>query len=143
MIGDGERRGVGNRLQDVSVPVDVIRVPMALGADQDGVDRGARELDVALRERLFCRGFPSILKRLNESLEITVAELGEARRVSPLYPNALHVDAIAGVSRELASAVGAAVLSGRLALVLGGDHAISIGSLAGAALSRRLVFFFF
>lgn len=138
MSGEWDRRGGGNRLRNAWAPVDVIRVPMALGADREGVDRGASELDVALRDRLFCRGFPSILKRLNESLEISVEERGQASRVSTLYRNALHVDAIAAASRQLASVVGAAVLSGHLALVLGGDHAVSIGSLAGAALSRRL-----
>jgi arginase len=52
--------------------------------------------------------------------------------------NALHVDAIATASAELAAAVGAAVTSGRLALVIGGDHALSIGSLAGAGSVCRL-----
>jgi arginase len=141
-MGEGDRRGSGapycNRLADARVPVDVIRVPMALGADREGVDRGARELDEALRQRLRSRGFPEILGRLHDSLEITVAPLGHTVRQPGRYPHALHVDAIAAASRELSSAVSAAVLAGHFPLVLGGDHALSIGSIGGAALSRTL-----
>jgi arginase len=127
-----------NRLADPTAPVDIIRVPMALGADRDGVDRGAAELDHALRTRLSQRDYPEILRRLNDSIEITVAERGVAVRDAALHPNALHIEAIAAAARELSSAVSASVLAGHLPLVIGGDHALSIGSLAGAALSRQL-----
>jgi arginase len=75
---------------------------------------------------------------LNDSVEITVQERDVAVRDTLLHTNALHVNAIATAARELASIVSASVLANHLALVLGGDHALSIGSLAGAALSRRL-----
>ena len=127
-----------NLLSDPSVPVDIIRVPMALGADRDGVDRGAAELDHALRARLNERGFSDILARLSDSIEITVSGREVAVRDARRHGNALHVEAIAAASRELATVVSAAALAGRLALVIGGDHALSIGSLAGAALARRL-----
>lgn len=135
----GRQTGVApNRLKDPGVLVDVIRVPMALGADREGVDRGAVELDHALRARLAAHGFPDILSRLSQSLEITVAARDTVVRLPHGDENALHVEAIAAASRELASVVDAAVTAGRLALVIGGDHAISIGSLAGTALGRRL-----
>jgi arginase len=111
---------------------------MALGADRDGVDMGAAELDRLLRARLDERGYDWILRRLNDSVEITVQERDVAVRDTLLHTNALHVNAIATAARELASIVSASVLANHLALVLGGDHALSIGSLAGAALSRRL-----
>jgi hypothetical protein len=104
-MGEGDRCCGGthykNRLVDARVPVDVIRVPMALGADREGVDRGALELDEALRKRLQSRGFPEILGRLRDSLEITVAPLDAGIRQPGRYPNALHVEAIAAASREL------------------------------------------
>jgi arginase len=127
-----------NRLKDRSVPIDVIRVPMALGADREGVDRGATELDNALRRRLEQRGFPDILARLSSSAEITVTARGACVRLPHPTENALHVDAIAAASQDLAAAVRAAVSSGNLALVIGGDHALSIGSLAGAGSDCRL-----
>jgi arginase len=127
-----------NRLREPGIPIDVIRVPMALGADRLGVDRGAAELDAAVRARLRGRGFPEVLARLGEPREITVAPLPAARRPDHPHPSALHIDAIAAAGQELAGAVAAAVLGGRLALVIGGDHALSIGSLAGAARAGRL-----
>lgn len=132
------RRQRGNRLANRSVPIDVLRVPMALGADRLGVDRGAAELDQALRARLEARGFPQILERLRPAREITVAPLPVTRHSDHPNPRALHLDAIAAAAQELAAAVGAAVSQGRLALVIGGDHALSIGSLAGAARAGRL-----
>jgi arginase len=127
-----------NRLRHAATPIDVIRVPIALGADREGVDRGATELDVALRRRLTARGFPEILDRLSASVEITVVSRDAVVHDARLPGTALHVAAIASAAREVASAVGAAVLAGRFALVIGGDHALSIGSLAGAALGGRL-----
>jgi arginase len=127
-----------NRLKDERVPVDIIQVPMALGADRHGVDRGAAELDRAVRERLANRGFEHVVARLSSSREIAVDKLGTAPESDHPSTTALHVDAIAAASHLLASEVEQSVKAGHFALVIGGDHALSIGSLAGASTLGRL-----
>lgn len=127
-----------NRLKDPLVPVDVIQVPMALGADRHGVDRGAAALDHAIRERLISRGFDYVADRMGTSREITVDSLDSMPQSDHASSTALHVDAIATASHELAGEVERSVAAGHLALVIGGDHALSIGSLAGASTLGRL-----
>ncbi len=127
--------GRPNRLADPDVPVDVFRVPMALGANRDGVDRGAAALDAALRRRLAARGYPEIIERLREPVEIPVAPLSDDRGDER---NAWYAGQIATACAELAVAVSDTVGAGRFALVLGGDHALSVGSLAGAGAAGRL-----
>lgn len=128
----------GNRLKDPQVPIDVIQVPMALGADRHGVDRGAAALDDAVRERLRSRGFDYVVDRLHSSTEIAVDALGSTPASDHPSVTALHVDAIAEASHRLAEEVERSVTAGNLALVIGGDHALSIGSLAGASSLGRL-----
>lgn len=126
----------GNRLKDQQVPIDVIQAPMALGANRAGVDLGAAELDQAVRARLASRGFTGIVDRLSRSQVIDVQPLGKARERGNV--ETLNVDTIAAACQGLAAAVEKSVRAGNLALVLGGDHALSIGSLAGAASAGRL-----
>ncbi len=109
---------------------------MALGANRRGVDQGAAALDQAVRSRLTRRGFDQTVQRFNESQVIQVESLDSMPETR--NPMALHIDAIASASRDLAAAVETSIEAGRLALVLGGDHALSIGSLAGAASAGRL-----
>ena len=124
-----------NRLVDPDIAIDVFRVPMALGANRDGVDQGAAALDEALRRRLDTRGYPEILGRLRPSVDIPVAPLGPDRGDEP---NAWHAAEIAAACAALADGVAESVGSGRMALVLGGDHALAVGSLAGAGVAGRL-----
>ena len=124
-----------NRLADPDIAIDVFRAPMALGANRDGVDQGASALDEALRRRLDTRGYPEILGRLRPSVDIPVAPLGTDRGDEP---NAWHAGDIAAACAVLAGGVAESVEAGRMALVLGGDHALSVGSLAGAGVAGRL-----
>ncbi len=115
-----------------TAPVRPIQIPMAIGAMKTGVDRGAAVLDETLRARLVDRNRTDISNRLLESNEIPVAplETPDTRR----YPgSALELEGVAEASDQLASAVSTAISNGELALTIGGDHAVSIGSIAGAA----------
>lgn len=127
--------GRSNRLSDPAVAIDVFRVPMALGANRHGVESGAAALDDTLRRRLETRGYPEILSRLAPSVDVAVAPLSDDLGAAP---NAWHVAEIAAACRTLADGVAASVSAGRFALVIGGDHALSIGSLAGAGVAGRL-----
>lgn len=113
-------------------PVRPIQIPMAIGAMKTGVDRGAEVLDACLRSRLEERHRQQILDRLLESQTVPVAplEMPDTRR----YPGqALELEPIAKASERLGHAVSEAISRGELALTIGGDHAASIGSIAGAA----------
>jgi arginase len=109
-----------------------IQIPIAIGAMKTGVDRGAQVLDESLRSRLAERDRRHILRRLLESkvVPVTPLEMPDTRR----YPGmALEVDAVAEASALLGKEVSQAIQRGELALTIGGDHAASIGSIAGAA----------
>ena len=127
MTGEESSR---NRMS--TAPVRPIQIPMAIGAMKTGVDRGAEVLDETLRARLLDRNRTEISDRLRESRVIPVAslEMPDARR----YPGeALELDAVTEASEKLANTVSTAIANGELALTIGGDHAVSIGSIAGAA----------
>ncbi|MDK2854798.1 MAG: arginase [Bacillota bacterium] len=106
--------------------VEIIGVPQDLGANRRGVDMGPSAIRYAgVRERL-------------ESLGYTVRDRGN-------IPVALHeprtrdderlryLPEIQATSELLAQAVREVVEAGDLPLVLGGDHSIAIGTLAGVA----------
>ncbi len=123
-------RNPGNLM--TQAPVRLIQIPIAIGAMKTGVDRGAAVLDSALRARLAERTRDQILSRLQESEMVPVAplEMPDTRR----FPGeALELDAVADASEILATTASRAISRGELALTLGGDHASSIGSIAGTA----------
>lgn len=108
-------------------PVSIIGVPLHLGQAKRGVDLGAAAIRYAmLQERI-------------AKLGVEVQDLGDVPIPLPSASDTgeasgklRHVQAIASVSRELASRVAAQLQQGRLPITLGGDHAVAIGSLAGA-----------
>lgn len=98
--------------------------PIDLGADRRGVDMGPSALRIA-----------DIDKRL-EGLGYEVIDEGDIPirniEVSDIHdPRLKYLPEIAGMSTILASRVKAVLDDGDFPLVLGGDHSMSIGSLAG------------
>jgi arginase len=115
----------------VPARVDVIGVPMDLGADRRGVDMGPSAIRYArLHERLTDLGIPEIVDRGN--LVVPVPESQAAQAVK----NAKYLPIILAVCEELASHVEGAVRAGGFPVVLGGDHSIAIGTLAGLHRAR-------
>jgi arginase len=113
-----------------------LRVPLALGSLHTGVDEGAAALDAALRARWQEREDVELLARLQDAVAIPVAPLPQTDPVR--HPGqAFFAHEIAQASRALADRADEAINQGRLALTLGGDHAVAIGSVAGAALACR------
>ncbi|MBW3660630.1 MAG: arginase [Gemmatimonadetes bacterium] len=106
--------------------IHILGVPIDLGAGRRGVDMGPSALRIAgVRERLQRLGYEvvdlgDLPVRILES-----AEEGES--------HARFLTEIAEVNRRLAERVRGILEDGALPLVLGGDHSISIGSLAGAS----------
>jgi arginase len=133
---EGDRRR--NRLKDASVGIDVFQVPIALGANREGADQGAAALDEALRRRLTGNGASATFGRLKPSQVIPVPSLDEARHRPATVDNALHLESVAEATGCLAEALVVSLRSGHFGLCLGGDHSLSIGSLAGASSLGRL-----
>lgn len=107
-------------------PLRIIGVPLDLGAGRRGVDMGPSALRVAgLEQKL-------------EGLGYTVLDAGDLDVTIPeTQPFGLerlrYAEPILKVSETLSAAVREALEAGQLPLVLGGDHSIAIGSLAGSA----------
>jgi arginase len=111
--------------------IDIIGVPIDLGADRRGVDMGPsairyahlhqklEELDCTLEDK------GNIEVPIQETCSITDASLK-------------YIDCIVPMSRRVAGAVATSIQSNHFPLVLGGDHSLSIGSIRGAARHHRL-----
>lgn len=111
--------------------IDIIGVPIDLGADRRGVDMGPSAIRYAhLQHKL-------------EDLGYTVQDIGNvevpiAKMCSITNPKLKYIDCIIPMSRRVAGAVATSVQGERFPLVLGGDHSLSIGSVRGAARNKKL-----
>ena len=111
--------------------IDIIGVPVDLGADRRGVDMGPSAIRYAhLRQKL-----EALDLRVDDSGNIEVA-IAETCTVDE--PKLKYIDCIVPMARRTAGAVATALSSGHFPLVLGGDHSLSLGSIRGAAKSRKL-----
>jgi len=119
-----------NRLRGARIAP--IAVPLGLGVCEFGPEIGPYALDAGLREQTVATpaGWPGAA-RLDP---LTIVDVPPSLP-PPLYgdPRLKNRDPILTACGRLARYVRAALDDGRLALSLGGDHALSIGSIAGAA----------
>lgn len=104
--------------------ISMIGVPLNLGADRLGVDLGP----VAIRHA----GVKARLEKLGYQLE----DKGDLQVTRPENPesvgtNLKYLSEITRVNTALCDAVSEALGQGSMPLVLGGDHSIAIGTLAG------------
>lgn len=121
---DHPQRRIPNR-------VDIIGVPMDLGADRRGVDMGPSAIRYArLSDGLSTLGIPSVIDHGN--LAVPVPESASQSDV-----NAKYLPIIRAVCDRLADLVEGIVKEGGFPLVLGGDHSIAIGTLAGLCRGRK------
>ncbi len=105
--------------------VEIVGVPMDLGASRRGVDMGPYAVRYAqLHERLAELGIERIEDRGN--VQVPVRET-----VSAEDAHAKYLGVIERVCDELARVVERVVRDGGFPIVLGGDHSIAIGTLAG------------
>lgn len=107
--------------------VSIIGVPMDLGQNRRGVDMGPSAIRYA-----------GVIERL-ERLKYDIDDLGDIeiprpnRKEAQLEDNLRNLKEVALGNERLATAVDEVVNSGRFPLVLGGDHSIAMGTLAGVA----------
>lgn len=105
--------------------VDVIGVPMDLGSDRRGVDMGPSAVRYArLHDQLRALGFQNVVDRGN--LRVPDRELAGLEAADPRYFSIIKT-----VCEELAALVDVSIREEAFVIVLGGDHSIAIGTLAG------------
>lgn len=111
--------------------IDIIGVPVDMGADRRGVDMGPSAIRYALlKEQLEKLGHIVIDKG---NVEVPIAEL-----CAITDPKLKFLDCIVPMARRVAGAVATSVKSKNLPLVLGGDHSLSLGSIRGAARQKKI-----
>lgn len=111
--------------------IDIIGVPIDLGADRRGVDMGPSAIRYShLQKKLEDLGYAV---QDEGNVEVPIAEM-----CSITNPKLKYIDCIIPLSRRVAGAVATSVQGGRFPLVLGGDHSLSIGSVRGAARNKKL-----
>lgn len=126
-----------------SRPVQPIGVPLYLGADRHGAELAPQVIDDALRYRLRRWGFEEILARLAPLRTVAPLPLTLDHGIGP-YERIRHLPELVDLTTRLAGEVHTLIAGDTLPVVLGGDHAVAIGSVAGAARDcRRLAVIWF
>ncbi len=111
--------------------IDIIGVPIDLGADRRGVDMGPSAIRYAhLQSKLEDLGYTV---QDEGNVEVAIAEMCKITDAKMKY-----IDCIIPMSRRIAGAVATSVQAKNFPLVLGGDHSLSIGSVRGAARNRKI-----
>ena len=111
--------------------LDIIGVPIDLGADRRGVDMGPSAIRYAnLHNKLNSLGYTYTDKG---NIEVPIQETCEITD-----PKLKYIDCIIPMGRRIAGAVATSVQAGRFPLVLGGDHSLSVGSIRGAAKHKKI-----
>ncbi len=107
-------------------PISIIGMPMDLGQGRRGVDMGPSAIRYAK------------LQQMLSNLDFDVEDLGDITVPSPESidigdHHLKYLTAICDVSEKLAEAVSNVIERKRFPLVLGGDHSMALGTLAGVA----------
>ncbi len=111
--------------------IDIIGVPIDLGADRRGVDMGPSAIRYAqLEKKLEALGYTVEDKG---NIEVPIAETCAITDSRLKY-----IDCIVPMARRAAGAVATSMQAGHFPLVLGGDHSLSLGSIRGAARVKNI-----
>jgi arginase len=107
-------------------PVSILGVPLGFGASMAGVDMGPAALRVArLNQRIAQLGY--------EVHDLGDLHLNRAQATPEPGDKLKYLSEITTACEELARRVESILLADELPLILGGDHSIAIGSIAGFA----------
>ncbi len=118
-------------IHQIAQRVDIIGVPMDLGASRRGVDMGPSAVRYAkLHERLRSLGIAEIVDHGNLNVPVRESTSAEGS-------NAKYFDVIETVCAHLAALVVESVAAGGFPIVLGGDHSIAMGTLDGLTRARK------
>lgn len=113
-------------------PIDIIGVPFDLGAGSRGCRMGPDAIRCAeLVQRLRSEG-----REVKDTGDIMVPPASSEPDIGSV--KAKYLREIVKVNRRLYRTVATSIQNGRLPLILGGDHSIAVGSIAGAAQWKRI-----
>lgn len=111
--------------------IDIIGVPIDLGADRRGVDMGPSAIRYAhLQPKLEDLGY---LVEDKGNIEVPIAEMCKITNSRLKY-----YDCIVPMARRVSGAVSTSIQKGHFPLVLGGDHSLSLGSIRGVARFKKI-----
>ena len=111
--------------------IDILGVPLDMGADRRGVDMGPSAIRYAhLQRELEELGYTV---HDEGNVEVPIAEMCQIAE-----PKLKYIDCIVPMARRVSGAVATSVQGGHFPLVLGGDHSIALGSIRGAAKHKKL-----
>ena len=111
--------------------IDLIGIPVDLGAGRRGVDMGPSALRYAhIKQELEKLGY-SVEDKGN--VEVPIAEM-----CSITEPNLKYIDCIVPMARRAAGAVATSIQQKHFPVVLGGDHSLALGSVRGAAKHKKI-----
>lgn len=114
-----------------TAPIQLIAMPLWYGCEVPGADYGAIALRDGLEQRWLFGHYNKLLARLQPAITIPVEDVPRSRaRMN--QRDLVFLDAIDNANEKLADAVEATIRKGHLPIILGGDHALAMGSIAGA-----------
>lgn len=111
--------------------VSLIHVPFGLGAGQAGAEYGPESImQAGLRERMLASGI-----HIADEVHIPCP----TSTIPPLNPRAKYLPEVLDINRKLAEQMAVAMGKNHFPLVLGGDHSLAMGTLAGLTRVRNNV----
>lgn len=112
--------------------IELIGFPMFYGCDRPGVEHGPDKL----REN----GIVDILKKhkndVNDNGNIEITQVGTDKKYAS-HKSMKYLNEVIEGNERLATAVESAINKGNLPFVVGGDHSLGLGSLAGVKSARE------
>lgn len=111
--------------EERGAPVHLVSIPLELGSDERGLAQTPRYLSSQGAEKMLS----AIRREVAGSTSIACPKESRVASAGRMK----HAQEIAAVAKRSSAAVERAIRRGSTTLVLGGDHSISIGSIAGAA----------
>lgn len=109
--------------------ISIVGVPLDLGADRRGVDMGPSAIRYA-----------GVVARL-EQMGLNIQDRGDISVTRPHRftetENHKYLDEVVEANTKLAEVVSEIMQEGRFPLVLGGDHSIALGTVAGVARHKK------
>lgn len=118
--------------RELTMDISIIGVPIFYGADKSGTELAPNKL----REK----NIANILSKNNHSVydfgNLHVPEVKEDEKFS-FHSNMKYLKPIVEVNTNLAHLVYSSIKAGSFPLVVGGDHSVGIGSIAGASRAHK------
>jgi len=122
----------GNRNKLTSGPVRFIQAPLWYGSERPGAELGPEAIVTEISEGLRWDERGDVRDRIQPNVVLTVPPVANARGMRHRR-DLTFLDPIASLSRDIADAVESAIRAEILPVTIGGDHAVAIGSIQGAA----------